>query len=290
VREGDRILAIDGLAIGASLSPAEALVNRAGIEVTLSVAGDSGEPRTYPVRTLKSEFPARYRDWVALNKERVHDATAGRIGYVHIPDMGAYGYAEFHRLFLTEVDRDGLLVDVRFNRGGHVSQLILEKLARRRIGYDVSRWGAPEPYPSFSVAGPVVMLTNQFAGSDGDIVSHAFKLMGIGPLVGTRTWGGVIGIWPRNPLVDGATTTQPEFSFWFKDVGWGVENYGTDPDIEVDIAPHEAARGEDPQLDVAIAEAQRLLDLNPPVRPDFGSRPRLTLPAALPPRPGGGRG
>ena len=128
------------------------------------------------------------------------------------------------------------MVDVRYNRGGHVSQLLIEKLARKRVGYDVSRWGKPDPYPSYSVAGPMVALTNQWAGSDGDIFSHVFKLMKLGPLIGKRTWGGVIGIWPRHVLADGSVTTQPEFSFWFVDVGWGVENYGTDPDIEVDDA------------------------------------------------------
>jgi tricorn protease len=201
--------------------------------------------------------------------------------------MGAEGYAEFHRLFLVEAHRDALVVDVRNNRGGHVSGLLLEKLARRRLGYDMTRWGSPEPYPADSPAGPMVMLTNQHAGSDGDIVSHAFKLMGLGPLIGTRTWGGVIGIWPRNPLVDGSVTTQPEFSFWFKDVGWGVENYGTDPDIVVDILPHQAAAGEDPQLEAAIREALRLLEAQPPLRATFDGRPRLELPIGLPPRPAG---
>ncbi len=204
--------------------------------------------------------------------------TGGRIGYLHIPDMGPQGYAEFHRGFLAELTRDGLIVDVRFNGGGHVSQLLLEKLARRRIGYDKSRWGGMSPYPSESVGGPVVALTNEQAGSDGDIFCHSFKLLKLGPLVGKRTWGGVIGISPRNPLVDGTITTQPEFSFWFEDVGWTVENYGTDPDIEVDMAPQDQAAGRDPQLDRAVAEALRLLAERPQVRPDLASRPSRALP------------
>ena len=174
--------------------------------------------------------------------------TDGRIGYLHIPDMGPQGYAEFHRGFLAEVTRDGLIVDVRYNGGGHVSQLLLEKLARRRIGYDKSRWGGMSPYPSESVGGPVVALTNEHAGSDGDIFCHSFKLLKLGPLIGKRTWGGVIGISPRNPLVDGTITTQPEFSFWFEDVGWTVENYGTDPDIEVDMTPQDQVGGARPAV------------------------------------------
>jgi len=131
----------------------------------------------------------------------------------------------------------------------------------------------------------MVMLTNQFAGSDGDIVSHCFKLMGLGPLIGTRTWGGVIGISPHNPLVDGGMTTQPEYSFWFVDVGWGVENYGTDPDIVVHITPQDYAAGRDPQLEKAIEVVLHLLEEKPPLKPAFGDRPKRTLPTALPPAP-----
>jgi len=194
----------------------------------------------------------------------VHEATDGKVGYVHIPDMGARGYAEFHRGFLAESDRDGLIIDVRYNGGGNVSQLILEKLSRQRLGYDLPRWGEAIPYPRDSAAGPMVALTNEQAGSDGDIFSHGFKMMKLGPLIGKRTWGGVIGIWPRHPLVDGTVTTQPEFSFWFEDVGWGIENYGTDPDIEVDITPQDYAAGVDSQLDRAIKEPKRPLPKLPP--------------------------
>ena len=207
------------------------------------------------------------------NRRTVHEATDGPVGYVHIPDMGPQGYAEFHRGYLAEVGRDALIVDVRFNSGGNVSQLILEKLARRRLGYDFPRWGQPEPYPLDSVLGPMVALTNERAGSDGDIFCHSFKLMNLGPLIGKRTWGGVIGIWARNRLVDGSVVTQPEFSFWFEDVGWGVENYGTDPDIEVDIMPQDYAAGRDTQLERAIGEILRLLEEQPPKRPDFRKKP-----------------
>jgi tricorn protease len=235
--------------------------------------------RTVTVKTLRSDTPTRYRQWVEDNRRHVHEATNGRVGYVHIPDMSARGYAEFHRGFLAEVDREGLIVDVRFNGGGDVSALILEKLARRRIGYDTSRWGQePQPYPPESVLGPMVALTNEQAGSDGDIFSHGFKLLGLGPLLGKRTWGGVIGIWPRHSLVDGTVTTQPEFSFWFTDVGWGVENYGTDPDIEVDNTPQDYARGVDAQLERAIQEMQKLMAAHPPQKPEFKDRPSRALP------------
>ena len=197
--------------------------------------------------------------------------------------MMSAGFAEFHRYFAGECDRDGLVVDVRYNRGGHVSQLLLEKIARKRIGYNMSRWNLPTPYPDEAVNGPVVALANEHAGSDGDIFSHCFKLMGIGPLVGTRTWGGVVGIWPRHTLVDGTQTTQPEYSFWFSDIGWGVENYGTDPQIEVDNAPQDAAAGRDRQLETALATVVELIERGTVPKPAFDKRPNLKR-GPLPPR------
>jgi tricorn protease len=284
VRQGDYVLAINGQPVGPDATPAQRLVNQAGNEVLLTVRrGTDGEVRTVTVKALADERTARYRDWVEANREKVHAATDGRVGYIHVPDMGPDGYAEFHRGFLVEYDRDALIVDVRVNGGGHVSGLLLEKLARKRVGYDFPRWAAPKPYPDESPAGPMVALTNELAGSDGDIFSHTFKMMKLGPLVGKRTWGGVIGIWPRHRLVDGTVTTQPEFSFFFDDVGWRVENYGTDPDIEVDNAPHDYARGADPQLERAIAVALDELAKRPPHRPRPTDRP-MRLAPKLPPR------
>jgi tricorn protease len=285
IAAGDRLLAVNGRKVDADTTPAALLVNQAGLAVDLTVARPDGSgQRTVVVSTLRDDRPARYREWVSANRARVREATGGRVGYVHLPDMGARGYAEFHRSYLAEVEHEALIVDVRFNGGGHVSQLVLEKLARRRIGYDVSRWGEPEPYPADSPAGPLVALTNEHAGSDGDIFTHCFKLLGLGPVVGKRTWGGVIGISPRHALVDGSLTTQPEYAFWFSDVGWSVENYGTDPDVEVDIRPQDHVAGCDPQLDKAVELALAALREYRPLSADLAQRPRLALPT-LPPRP-----
>jgi tricorn protease len=268
VKEGDLIVAVNGRKVGRHLSPQELLVHRAGQEVLVTL----GDGRTITIKTLRSEYGARYREWVDGNRAWVHSKSGGKVGYVHVPDMGPVGFAEFHRQYLAEVDRQALIIDVRYNGGGHVSQLLLEKLARKRLGYNVNRWSPPEPYPGDSPAGPLVALTNELAGSDGDIFSHCFKLFKLGPLVGRRTWGGVVGIWPRHALVDGSLTTQPEFSFWFKDVGFGVENYGTDPDIDIDMAPHDFASGEDPQLQTALEVVQDLLKKNPVIQPAFERR------------------
>ena len=285
IKEGDILLAINGIRLNAATSPQAALLNQAKMEATLMFTGSGENPeRRVTVKTLADESAARYREWVEKNRQKVHQASDGRLGYVHIPDMATAGYAEFHRGFLSEVHRQGLVVDVRFNSGGFVSSMLLERLGRKRIGYDVSRWGLPSPYPPESVLGPVVALTDEYSGSDGDIFSHAFKLMKLGPLLGKRTWGGVIGINITQSLVDETITTQPQYSFWFQDVGWSVENYGTDPDIEVENLPQDYVNGYDRQLERAIEEALKLLAANPPAIPSFDQRPNLALPR-LPDRP-----
>ena len=282
---GERIVAVNGQRVSRERPPQALLVHQARAKVELTLAAPASETtRHVLVTTLADEVPARYREWVERNRDWVHERSQGRVGYLHLPDMMSAGFAEFHRYFGTECDREALIVDVRYNRGGHVSQLLLEKVARRRIGYDLTRWGRPEPYPIESPAGPVVALTNEHAGSDGDIFSHCFKLMKIGPLLGTRTWGGVIGINPRHRLVDGTETTQPEFSFWFSDVGFAVENYGTDPEIEVDNAPHDATAHRDRQLEKALETALKLAETA--AKPEFGERPSLRR-GALPPRKAG---
>ncbi len=275
VNVGDAVLAINGQRVSATRHPQELLVNQAGNEVQLTLEDAEAKRRVITVEALSEERSTRYREWVESNRRTVHSISKGLVGYVHIPNMGGVGYAEFHRGYLAEYDYPALLIDVRWNGGGNVSGLLLEKLARKRLGYDFSRWGQPDPYPQESPRGPMVALTDEHAGSDGDIFSHSFKLMGLGPLIGKRTWGGVIGIHPRHKLVDNTMTTQPEYSFWFKDVGWNVENYGTDPDIDVDIAPQDFANNVDPQLDRAIAEAVRLIEERPTLEPTPGQRPRL---------------
>lgn len=276
---GERIVAVGGQPVTSHEPPAALLVHQSGARAALTLAAADGTSRReVTVTLLADEAPARYREWAERNRAHVHDASAGRVGYLHVPDMMSAGFAEFHRYFGTECDRDGLIVDLRFNRGGHVSQLLLEKVARKRIAWNQMRWGRPEPYPQEAPSGPVVALTNEHAGSDGDIFSHNFKLMGVGLLVGQRTWGGVIGIWPRHRLVDGTETTQPEYSFWFKDVGWGVENHGTDPQVEVDNLPEDDAFNEprrDRQLARALVEALAALERDGVARPAFGPRPRL---------------
>ncbi len=279
IKDGSTIVSIGGEPVGRDRSPHELLVGRAGKSVELELRAPRARKVTrVAVKTLRDETPLRYREWVERNRALVHERTDGRVGYVHIPDMGPHGFAEFHRHWPVEAQRGGLVVDVRYNGGGHVSQLLLEKLQRRAIGFGLSRWNAPETYPSDAVLGPIVAVTNEYAGSDGDIFSHSFKLLEIGPLVGTRTWGGVIGIYPRHALADNSMTTQPEYAFWFRDTGFNVENYGTDPDYDVDMAPHDFAAGRDPQIEKALALVESAMRRTPATLPDFGDRPVLALP------------
>ena len=284
VRAGDVILEVGGQPVDPLLGPAPLLVGRARELVELTVrSGD--EVRRVVVRPLGSEVALRYQDWVAGRRAAVAARSGGRLGYLHVPDMMPTGWAQLHRDLSRETAREGLVLDVRGNGGGHTSQLIVEKLARKVIGWDVVRHRKPMTYPEDAPRGPIVTLADEFAGSDGDIITAAIKRLGLGPVVGTRTWGGVIGIDGRYGLVDRTRVTQPRYAFWFDNLSWDVENHGVDPDVEVVITPQDWAAGRDPQLDRAVDIALAALQERPAVTPpDPATRPDRARPP-LPPRP-----
>ncbi len=287
VRPGDAIVAVDGRPVDPEFGPPASLAGTANKPVELAVVpAGGGDARRVLVQPLPEQTTLRYHAWVAGKRATVHRATDGRVGYLHVPDMMGLGWAQLHRDLRMEVSRDGLIVDVRDNRGGHVSELVLEKIERVVRGWDLNRYQSPVAYPSDAPRGPRILITNEQAGSDGDIVTAGFKQRGLGPVVGTRTWGGVIGIDGRYNLVDRSMVTQPAYSFWFYDqVGWGVENYGVDPDVEVPIAPQDWAAGRDPQLDKALEMIMAALESEPVARPpDPATRPSRAAPP-LPPRP-----
>ena len=287
VAPGDELLAVDGQPLDPVAGPGPRLAGAAGKPVELTVRGAAGRARRVVVTPLRDDRRLRYQDWVNGRRALVRTLGEGRLGYLHIPDMMGEGWAHFHRDLRTEMRYDGLIMDARGNRGGHVSQLIVEKLARRVIAWDMPRAMLPETYPMDAPRGPLTALADEFAGSDGDIVTAAIRTLGLGPVVGTRTWGGVIGIegMPGHSLVDGTRMTVPRFAYWFSEYGWNVENYGVDPDVEVFIAPDDWAAGRDPQLETAVRLTLEALAARPAVvPPDRSTRPVKARPP-LPPRP-----
>lgn len=284
VLPGDAVVAVDGRPVDPVTGPGALLVGAAGSPVELAVERAGSAPLRFAVRPLGDERVLRYQAWVADRRRAVHELTGGRVGYLHVPDMVANGWAQLHRDLHVEVARDALVVDVRHNNGGHLSELVLERLARTVRGWGVARHWSHETYPSDARRGPLVAVTDQWAGSDGDIVTAGFGQLGLGPVVGRRTWGGVIGIDGRYTLVDGTEVTQPRYSFWLEGHGWGVENHGVDPDVDVDIAPQDWAAGRDPQLETAVQLAlEALATTTVPTPPDTAGRPDRR-PPVLPPR------
>ncbi|MFI9589818.1 PDZ domain-containing protein [Nonomuraea sp. NPDC052265] len=266
IRPGDAIVAVGGRPVDPVRGPLALLSGTADQPVELTVRpAAGGSPRRVVVTPLADDSQLRYHDWVESRRAFVREASGGRLGYLHVPDMVASGWAQFHRDLRTEMAHDGLVVDVRENSGGHLSELVLEKLSRKVTGWARARGYEPMRYPEDSPRGPIVAVADEFAGSDGDIVSAGIKNRALGPLVGTRTWGGVIGIDSRYSLVDGTVVTQPRYAFWLEGPGWGVENHGVDPDVEVVITPQDRVAGRDPQLEKAIELALAALEERPAV-------------------------
>ena len=290
-KAGDVLLAIDGVELSETLTPAMQLTGSAGRAVELTLRNGAGhgsaagEQRRVAVVPVKDEERLRYQEWVASNRRTVREASQGTFGYLHIPDMAANGWAQLHRDLDTETSLDGLIVDVRRNRGGHTSQLVAELIGRKVTGWSMPRGERPRTYPHHAPRGPVIILADEFAGSDGDIITQVSKLRGIGPVIGTRTWGGVVGIDNRFALADGTGVTQPRYATWFAGgVGWGVENYGVAPDIEVSFPPHAYAAGADPQLEYGIGALKEMIQELPTDRPPLREGYRMVRPAPLPAR------
>lgn len=290
VHPGDVIAAVDGVPVPPGEGPAPLLAGAAGrtVELTIVSANDGAPPaqRRIAVVPLRSEERLRYQNWVHANRRIVREVSGGAFGYLHIPDMVANGWSQLHRDLDQEASLQALVVDIRRNRGGHTSQLVAELIGRKVTAWENPRGGQPSTYPAHAPRGPVVILADEFAGSDGDIVTQTAKLRSIGPVVGTRTWGGVVGIDGRFDLVDGTVVNQPRFAYWFTGgVGWSVENRGVDPDIEVAFPPQAYVAGEDPQLEHGVGILREMLSELPTDQPPAFAGYRSLQPGPLPPRP-----
>jgi tricorn protease len=274
VHEGDYIIAIDGRPVATLATPYEALVNKAGKQVTLTV---NKEPKAEGAREVSivpigDEAKLNYRDWVRTNLRKVDEATGGKVGYVHVPDMQTNGLNEFIRQFGPQLRKKALIVDVRGNGGGNVSPMLIERLRRELVMVDIARNGIPTSDPADMVVGPKVCLMNEFSASDGDLFPYRFRQMGLGKLIGKRSWGGVVGIRNSLPLVDGGTLNRPEFSRYdLAGKEWIIEGHGVDPDIVVDNDPAKEYAGEDEQLkkaiEVIVEELKTKEKTLPPVPP-----------------------
>jgi tricorn protease len=286
ISAGDVLLAVDGQPVGAH-GPGPLLLGTVGKPVALTVSpAGGGERRQVAVTPMRSDTRLRYLDWVRQKRQQVRQLSGDRAGYLHVPDMVSNGWADFLRDLRTEMLKDAVIVDVRANSGGHTSELVIERLSRRLIGWGTIGGMRPCPYPDNAPRGPIVAIADEFAGSDGDIVNVAIQALGLGPVVGTRTWGGVIGYDEEHELVDGTQMTVPRLGCWFETTGWGVENYGVDPDVEVLMSPADWAAGRDTQLETAVRLAMEALAERPAARPpDTATRASRRRPP-LPPRAG----
>ncbi|MDQ0934834.1 S41 family peptidase [Streptomyces turgidiscabies] len=291
IREGALLTHVDGRPVDPVTGPFPLLAGAGGttVELTFTAAEDApaegaGRARRVAVVPLVDERPLRYQDWVAKRREVVRELSGGRCGYLHIPDMGGSGWAQFNRDLRMEVSRPALIVDVRGNAGGHISELVVEKLTRTILGWDLTRDAQPVSYASNAPRGPVVALADEATSSDGDMITAAFKLLKLGPVVGQRTWGGVVGMTGRHRLGDGTVITVPMNAAWFDTYGWTVENQGVAPDLEVLRTPLDWAEGRHVEMDDAIKLALALLDTHPAATPPtYDEVPNRARPK-LPPR------
>ncbi|QCD56426.1 S41 family peptidase [Streptomyces hawaiiensis] len=290
IREGAVLTHVDGRPVDPDAGPYPLLAGAGGTTVELTFdpaegpAEGGGPPRRVAVVPLVDERPLRYQDWVAKRRAVVRELSGGRCGYLHIPDMGGSGWAQFNRDLRMEVSRPALIVDVRGNAGGHISELVIETLSRTILGWDLTRDAQPVSYTSNAPRGPVVALADEATSSDGDMITAAFKLLKLGPVVGQRTWGGVVGMTGRHELGDGTVITVPMNAAWFDAYGWSVENQGVTPDIDVLRTPLDWAEGRHAQLTDAVELALGLLETDPPATPpNYGDVPDRSRPK-LPPR------
>ncbi|HJQ71617.1 MAG TPA: S41 family peptidase [Blastocatellia bacterium] len=273
VSVGDYVLAINGEELKGNDDPYRLLKNRADnpVQLTVNNRPSFDGARTVSFRPITDESNLIYLDWVAGNRRKVAEMTGGRVGYIHVPDMGANGIREFIKWYYGQLDKEGLVVDVRANGGGNVSRMLIERLRRKTLALGYGRTtDEATTYPDAVFRGPMAALLNENSSSDGDIFPAMFREAGLGPLIGKRSWGGVVGITNRGPLIDGGSVSVPEFGFANTKGEWIIEGYGVDPDIEVENDPKSVIEGRDPQLERAVAEIMNKLKTNPvrlPPRP-----------------------
>jgi tricorn protease len=278
VKAGEYLLAVNGVDLKPPTDVYSLFENTANksVEITVGPSPDGKDSRTVTVEPLADEGALRNRDWVEGNLKKVHKATNGRVAYVYVPNTAGPGHEYFKRYFFPQTDKDAIIVDERFNGGGQVADYYIDHLRRPFTAMWATRYGEDFKTPGGAIFGPKVMIIDETAGSGGDLLPWMFRQYKLGPLVGKRTWGGLVGVLGFPVLMDGGGVTAPNLGFWTKD-GFGVENEGVPPDIEVEQLPAEVIAGRDPQLEKAIEVALQKLKESPPQRlkrPAFPTRAR----------------
>jgi tricorn protease len=274
VREGEYLLAVRGQDVKPPANVYSFFENTANriVEITVGPNPDGSGSRTVAVVPVGSEAALRNRDWVEGNLKKVDKATNGRVAYVYVPNTAAQGHEYFKRYFFPQTHKDAIIVDERFNGGGQVADYYIDLLRRPHISYWAMRYGADLKTPTASINGPKVMIVDETAGSGGDLLPWMFRKFQLGPLVGQRTWGGLVGTLGFPTLMDGGQITAPNLAIWTAEEGWVVENEGVPPDIYVEQTPADVMAGRDPQLEKAIEVAMQALKQSPqntPKRPAY---------------------
>jgi tricorn protease len=256
IKEADFLLAIGGVELDAKTNIYALLENTVGKQVVLTMAKDpqGGGRREITVEPIASEALLRRWDWIEGNRQKVDKKSGGKIAYVYMPDTAGQGFEHFNRMFFAQIDKQALIVDDRRNGGGQAANYVTELLSRPYLSGWKDRDGLVFETPGGAIYGPKAMIIDQDAGSGGDFMPYAFKRVGLGPLIGKRTWGGLIGISANPPLIDGGFLTVPYFRFFTPEGDWRIENEGVSPDIDVELDPAVVNRGDDTQLDAAITD------------------------------------
>ena len=282
VSAGDYILEVNGEELTGKDDIFRLLENTSGKQTRLKVAADATgkDAREITVTPVANEQPLRYADWVEGNRRKVDELSGGKLAYVHMPDTGQGGLTSFTRYYFAQTDREGAVIDERFNSGGQVADYVINVMDRPLQGWWSPRYGAIYRTPAASILGPKVMIINEMAGSGGDMMPWMFRHTKIGTLVGKRTWGGLVGIGAYPALMDGGTVTSPDFGFFNPEGQWDVENKGTPPDVEVEMDPKSVHDGHDPQLERAVQVALEQLKQHPVPKPSRPAFPNYQRPPA----------
>jgi tricorn protease len=274
VSVGDCILNINGAELTSQTDIQRPLEGTAGQVTSLRIAAADGKnPRDISVIPVASEAGLRNIDWIEGNQHKVDQLSAGKLAYVYLPDTGGGGFTNFNRYYFAQTDKQGAVIDERFNAGGQVADYFIEVMSRRIEAYWAPRYGDVEHTPNAGIYGPKVMIANEYSGSGGDALPWLFKQAKLGPLVGKRTWGGLVGIGPIPVLMDGGMVTSPSVAFFSPKGQWDVENHGVDPDYVVEQDPKAVSEGHDPQLEKAVALALEDLKEHPRTEPERPAYP-----------------